>query len=574
MTFNFDTRERWPAQGGLWQHFNQSSTRSKTTNESHRRQISEPSDSVERPVKREAFQRKRAKSIDESCPNPERIRSTTQGIDRNVISLIQNNYNPSLLTQNDPPDGLRNSQNSTRVDCVVLPDSSALVRASTSTPPHTPTTPTISGHRMSPPMTLPGDIIMDATDKTPTVTHVEDRSPHVGFEESELQLTDSSDPLWDIIQRRRVETWSVRSEVHETRAMLREKQTAKSNADDALYQHMRKRVLLGADLKEASLNDHEKSIETLMQACQLARDEYGPLEDDCNRLEDKLSGLEFKLARLEEEFYNRPKDPMALRPESVIPAFRHPPTETAELDFEDLKDFDLHPLVDAFQSKLGDMDILRERLHELMGDKEILKEEKEARQNIGLDLDTDDQAWLDNYPSSEAKLREEIETVEKELDIMRRDCFRRGLIDENDEPTNLQSQEKALFSAEEDINPQDQVSEYVKYPLLLPRPGQKQGKVEELKSIPDAKSDTNTDRINQWLLDQLRNSPLDVMLLASIHELLHGVKIKDHWEMLVLAVWYKDGTFNASHFRAYPSSLTTHASGGRPRSFDSADYHF
>jgi len=52
---------------------------------------------------------------------------------------------------------------------------------------------------------------------------------------------------------------------------------------------------------------------------------------------------------------------------------------------------------------------------------------------------------------------------------------------------------------------------------------------------------TATTRINQWILDKLRISPLDVNLLASTFETVHG-KISKDWPFHVLKFWYKDDT--------------------------------
>ncbi len=94
---------------------------------------------------------------------------------------------------------------------------------------------------------------------------------------------------------------------------------------------------------------------------------------------------------------------------------------------------------------------------------------------------------------------------------------------------------------EEDIDPRDHISEYVKYPLLLPHPGQKHEDNEKYEPRPDVASVTATTRINAWILDKLRISPLDVSLLASTFESRHG-RIFTGWEVRVLSVWYEDGT--------------------------------
>lgn len=92
------------------------------------------------------------------------------------------------------------------------------------------------------------------------------------------------------------------------------------------------------------------------------------------------------------------------------------------------------------------------------------------------------------------------------------------------------------------MNSHNRESEYVKYPLLLPyHPRKKDEDNEKFEPRPDMESDTATSRINEWILDKLRISPLDVNLLASTFESIYG-RISKDWQLHVLKVWYEDDT--------------------------------
>jgi len=66
-------------------------------------------------------------------------------------------------------------------------------------------------------------------------------------------------------------------------------------------------------------------------------------------------------------------------------------------------------------------------------------------------------------------------------------------------------------------------------------------------------------RINEWMLRQLRNSALDVNLLARTFQAIFG-EIDDRWQIHVLTLWYNDGTMiSAGSVRIYTSSMTTQA---------------
>jgi hypothetical protein len=297
-----------------------------------------------------------------------------------------------------------------------------------------------------------------------------------------------------------------------------------------------------------------------MHDCQVARDDYGPLEDDCNRLEDLLNGQELELDRLEEAFYNRPPDEPSILSES--------PLQLAEIDDsqpysgsveEEEEEFEYHPSVARYLSKMGDLDLLQERLEDLLDEKRLLEEERVKRLRFGLTLNVEDQQWLENAHNQEDELSEKIRFLEKDLEIMKQDCVSRGLVDADGEPVDFQIREQRSFDGEEDLDPLEHRSEYVKYPLLIPHPGMKPRNFEAYGPEPDEKSDFTTIRINEWLLQQLRTSALEVNLLARTFQNLSGA-IDDRWQTAVLMGWYRDGTVGKpNHIRVYTSSMTTQA---------------
>jgi len=368
----------------------------------------------------------------------------------------------------------------------------------------------------------------------------------MGSESRRVRPGSASELEWGRIQKLRVDNWSLRSQIHEMRSNLREKQRAKSEADDILFRRM---TVEGLGVLHGHGNlpsTGQKTLKELMADCQAARDAYGPLEDDCNKLEDQLSGQEFELYRLEEHFYSQPQEPIVTQEESpVTPApfdDYEPFSSSVDEEFEELE---YHPQVLKYLSRLGDLDLQRERLVDLIDEKRSLEEEREKRLRFGLTLDPEDQGWLENAQTSEDELTEKIRMLEKDLEAMKQECLSLGLVDEYGEPTSFQSQEQGSFNGEEDMNPQDQKSEYVKYPLLLPHPGVKQWEFEGYEPKPDEKSDPTTSRINEWMLQQLRMSALDVNLLARTFQAIFG-EIDDEWQIHVLTVWYNDGTMKSA----------------------------
>lgn len=293
-----------------------------------------------------------------------------------------------------------------------------------------------------------------------------------------------------------------------------------------------------------------------------------PLEDDCNRLEDQLSSDEFRQNILEEKLYEHLEQYFSRSSAGTPPSQNSvtiPPTE------ETLETPEFHPLVREFLSRLGDLYLLIEECDELVDDENSMIEAKSTRARVGLPLSAEDQNFLEHFESTESKLTKKINDTQIEVERMRKDCLERRLIDENDEPTDFVTQEKLHFQEEEDLNPQENTSEYVKYPLLLPRQGIRDGvDKSKVEKAFESKSDDNANRINQWLLRNMLGSPLEVMLLASTFEWVKGGKTNDQWEYCVLYFWSRDiPMMRGANVRS--SSLTTHAD---PGSEDSEHYHF
>jgi hypothetical protein len=400
---------------------------------------------------------------------------------------------------------------------------------------------------------------------------------------------------WQRIQKLRVDNWSLRSQIHEMRNHLRQMQRAKSEADDILIRRM---TVQGLNLIHGldNFSEGQKSLKELLDDCQIARDAYGPLEDDCNRLEDQLSAQEFELDRLEERFYSRPLEETNLLDRPLAPAETNDPHIHSSSDEEEDDEDEYHPLVSQYLSKLGDLDILRERLDDLRDDKRALEDQRETRRKIGMTLDPESQLRLENAQSDEDELRRRIQTLQKELEMMEQDCLSKGLIDEDGEPTDFETREERSFNDEEEMSPLDQKSEYVKYPLLLPLPGIKPTRDSHYEPRPDEKSDfttiinpnmklprlphplkhpnrsamynllsnlekwNSTARINEWILHRLQGSALEVNLLAGIFQLTSG-DITDRWQIAVLRLWFRDATMRDMDggLRVSTNSMTTQA---------------
>ncbi|KAH8671859.1 hypothetical protein BGZ60DRAFT_514574 [Tricladium varicosporioides] len=442
--------------------------------------------------------------------------------------------------------------------------------------PNPTATPPLSDHVSAQEDTHTGETILDSLTARVNSDNMTAQSD-VGLGAREENFAVPTNVLWQRIQKLRLDNWSLRSQIHELRVQLRDKRTATAFSVDNLFQRIRKQQLLSQDPDSGYDSGHAKSdlksIAQLIEKWQAARNDYGPLEDDCNLLEDRLNGEEFQLARMEDEYYRR-LDPTKYLPTPGIPRYEEPSVQSnsqmAGLSLEEFSDLEYHPQVANFLSKLGDLDLLREHYDELIEEQESLAEEKLSLAKVQRSLGSKAQDILDSWDSVKDDILIKLNALEDEVGRLRQDCLSKGLINEEDDPTDFEIQEQASFSEDTDVVSQDHISEYVKYPSLLPRQGVKENVLPPTEFEPDEKPDKSPGSVNQWLLNRLRSSALDVRLLASITE--EWIEIMSiPWEELVLNAWFKDGTSKQPERRVYTSSMSTH---GPFRSENSTIYHF
>lgn len=364
---------------------------------------------------------------------------------------------------------------------------------------------------------------------------------------------------WSQIQKRRTDIMGLRSQIREIRRRLREKQNAKSLAEDRFFQKLRKKEMRG---QERVVNQEDELMMHLMQEYQDARDNYGPLEDDCNQLEDKLYADEFFLHELENDFYHK----WAVVPDTTPQPSSSPLLEVLQTpnseNFDEDANFSYHPAVEKYLSKQGDLDLLFERLDEIHDERENLVEQSETRAALGLSLGEEELAWLERSEDLLIELDLQIDAMEADVESLKQECLAQNLIDEDGEPIDMRTKEMQAFSDEDDLETKSEISQYTKYPKIIQQPLVKDDEGEDY--LPDLgdKSYSIGAMINRWMLDRLRSSALEVNLLARTYENERdgeGPKNEgSDWQISVLKLWYADGTIG---FEAHTSTVRSGISG-------------
>lgn len=360
--------------------------------------------------------------------------------------------------------------------------------------------------------------------------------------------------LWDRIKHLRADVWSMRSRLHEIRQRLRHKQALRSAADDELLKYVR-RMRLEASLVPATLAEPLNILDQLSEACESTKVECGLVEDELETVENDLGVKEFALQKLEVKIYEKDANLRKVEHETGDVAGSISSDESASVISHNF-----HPVVSEYLSKLGDVDISRERLDWHLDEKDNLDEEKARRERVGLKLADSDQAWLDEFEAVRLEIQTQLDIELKEAEELQHKAFSMGLLDPDGEPVSFEEQERRNFDS--DFEKVEAASGYVEFSTLLPPPsglqiGLLNSPLPE-HSIQGEESISPRLRVDQWLLHQLRMSTVQIRLLAEEFKAeAHGIAEPQQWQDDVLGRWFSD---NAGAWKSAPLTATSEKS--------------
>jgi hypothetical protein len=385
---------------------------------------------------------------------------------------------------------------------------------------------------------------------------------------------------WEKLRALRVTALRVRSQLKTKRIELREKQLAKSAADEAFIRYAR---------EHRAVPLSERIFDTYYSAMQSTRDDYGPMEDDYDQLENFLDETEFEMAKIEGRIHS---DKINITqqipdPDSAREGINNAPP-SGPMSFLGLTSGseDYHPLYEKYLSRLGDLDLAKEKSQNMRRERESLLAEQESRSRLGLELHENLKSFLEELPLREAEVKGEITAIEVDVERLKMECLAAGIdVEESDDGSeystnSVEPPHENPISNKIEVMIQDEgtpsepprtLSTLSMFPLLLPQT--EQG-IAALRSLI-IKFDQNnkSDRVNRWLLFSLRTTPLEVALLVRVFlQCLHMLDIRhwnfdrSRWERYVLQLWDKDGANKSAEvFRTFQA----HSSPTQSQSHDS-----
>ncbi len=329
-----------------------------------------------------------------------------------------------------------------------------------------------------------------------------------------------------------------RLEVRERRAVMRQQH--------ALVRSLETRLLKQWQRYEGSA-DQDAVIHLHGELC-LALDKLGPLEEDYDEREDGLDTLEFDLEAKEARFYEEHSE-VGPDGRADYPSTQHSSTSTLSDELD--QDF-LSPQY-LYYSRIGDAKIARERLMDLEAQKDQYLDIERERGALGIPLYQENIDFLSQYDNEYAEHQQELERIERDIQSL---GIQAGFSTANDTIATVTFHEPEWEAETKTDNRQSS-------PVAEPgQPGQSGPLLEESSrrrsendswTIPNDPRSTR-DRINQWILERLKHSPIERARHKA--ELNDPSLETDAWWSLVCQYWQLDRAARSSE------SSSPYASGG------------
>ncbi|KAL4961983.1 uncharacterized protein BDV14DRAFT_179368 [Aspergillus stella-maris] len=292
---------------------------------------------------------------------------------------------------------------------------------------------------------------------------------------------------------------------------------------------------------------------------QAATDQYLTLENSYHQEEDKLEEQEYRLSlSLESLFPSSDRGPTPQLPSHSGPWSSDPDEDRASTILT------LPNCVSTYLARIGDERVLTERLRELDLEWYVTRNRKAERNRIGMALDEESEEFLATFDEERATLWKELNNAQMDVNSLRLMCLEQQytgfdyedlhdlhphshlgqpMPEPESDPLSLPAWQQSVFM--DDTEPTD--DEYDNEPPELiwgntpmPSPGRRLRVSHFLSETPSLRA---TERINKWLLHNLRVSFLEIRrihrspLLQPLRQ--QGYKDKNI-SNLILGAWFAD----------------------------------
>ena len=434
-----------------------------------------------------------------------------------------------------------------------------------------------------------------ASDPPPWPTLTEEANAHA-MAQTPVPLSTHQDLLyWDarhprrrhgirgnigVLSEMRMGVVGMRVRAQEVRTSLREEREAMSDIDARFLQQLRNIFARTPSVELLELLQ-------LGEEVQESRDRFYPMEDDYNKLEDRLDLEEYELHEAESRLYDQLDSSRlsSVKEEDLVAIDLESTSQEHATEAEpETSRPESHELAyTEYLSRVGDANLVLEQLQDLRRERAHLVEEERVRARYGLQLDEVSINFLESFDSVHQRLQDQYAVIHSSLATMRQNLgmdnplsFATTQFADESSPTGT-GVIQLLRAAPPVLVISDLDGPAASSPHPPPANGTDEPPLPRTDSLllsaddvsPTFPAGNDSDRgpistvtyINEWLLNQLRRSSLEVWRFKLAEELealrLDESQLRD----LVVQWWSKDekaGDFlSKERKRAISVSLTS-----------------
>ena len=358
-----------------------------------------------------------------------------------------------------------------------------------------------------------------------------DQDSHIG-KKKEVSDVDRITTAWNEIRNLRDSVTRSRLELRERRVELRQERARARELEAQLWRNIQSNCDGDGLFDQVVLGRLYLEVNT-------ARDEMGPTEENYNELEDDLGMMEYKLEKKEARFYSQFAN--THHDENFKPSFTDSSTESgrpwSHSSASEHTDNSSSPS-NRYLSKLGDANIMRERLLELESERSHYLDLARERDALGHPLYQPNVEFLNSFPDVHARYLEELHRIEDELKVFRNDASLPEYVLTRGTSSTASPDVPAKASSLQNVS---------RYSEPLPastaaRRGRDLDAPHDPTAIPSPRK-----RIDQWILEMLINSVLE---RARHKAILDDPSLDDsEWLSLVRKYWGRDCAAHPLHSR-------------------------
>lgn len=322
----------------------------------------------------------------------------------------------------------------------------------------------------------------------------------------------------------RKEVENLRNQVTRCRLELRELRA------ELKQRHVKIRQMQAQFWRDLQIQWHDNrmldktSLQQLYDNIQRALDELGPGDANYDEKEDDLDLFEYKLDKLENRFYNTEADLAGSRAgfaSSSSSRSSNRSRSSTPTRPEDEASWNYRYL-----SRVGDANIVVERLQELSMERSQYVDHERDRAALGLDLYKPNVEFLDTFEEVYAKHESELREIDEDIERLRNESHSTPPVPARPFETTDFPLESASLTHEHDSPRSPSQRESLR----------RKSDGDLLKLQVD--SMTVRQRVNRWILESLQASPVE---RARQRAMLHDPNLNDStWRSLVVDSWQQD----------------------------------